>query len=78
MPSPFFSRLLRTVASYVGDETANGVLTRRLKHSAATPDTFGPPDLAQMLLPLSAALELYLTDNGKKTDLRNRLHALVG
>ncbi len=78
MPSPFFSRLLRTAARYVGEETANGVLSRRLKHTAATPDTFGPPDLSQMILPLSAALELYVMDQGKRAELRNSLYALVG
>lgn len=78
MPSPFFDKLVRTVSSYIGEEKAVGAVSRRLKDCAATPESFAPPHLKKIMVPLTAALGLYLTDTGKKTELQQKLSALAG
>jgi hypothetical protein len=68
MASPFFQSLVKFAAPYVGQEKAEGAITRRLTKDMSA-DAFSKPDLQKILLPICDVLTLYIDDEAKKNEL---------
>lgn len=78
MPSPLYDKVVKLVASYIGEEKAAGTVGRQLAHCSSTPDSFAASHMNAILGRLTAATSLYMADTTKKSELAERLKAIVG
>lgn len=60
MPSPLYSKLLSTLAGYMGAEKARAALDRQLVRCQATPDTFAANHLREAFNYVIGSTTLYL------------------
>lgn len=77
MPSPLYQKLVKTVGDYTGPEKAAGAVERRLKDCAATPDSFAKEHLQKIVLTLTTAAGLYVTDPAKRDEMASKIKTLA-
>ena len=77
MATPLYDKLVKVVATYIGDEKAAGSVGRQLVHCSATPETFSPNHMKMILSRVTTATSLYVTDAAKKTEFADKLKALA-
>lgn len=73
-----YDTVVKFVASYIGDAKAGGIVERQLKHCApSTADTFTKDDLQKIAAALTTAAGLYITDQAKKDEFKNKLPTVL-
>jgi hypothetical protein len=77
MPSALYQKLVSTIGDYTGPEKAAGAVERRLKDCSATPDSFAKEHLQKVLIQVTTAAGLYVTDPAKKDELASKIKALA-
>ncbi|HZR80270.1 MAG TPA: hypothetical protein VFD92_04155 [Candidatus Binatia bacterium] len=77
MPSPFYTKLVDTVAVYTGKEKALGAIERQLKHCPNDAEKFGPADLKAILTYVTSATKLYVADAAKRDEMIGKITGLA-
>ncbi len=72
-----YDNLVKFVNSYVGEAKGPGIVERQLKHCApSTADSFTAADLQKINTFIVAAAALYIPDDAKKEEFKNKLASL--
>lgn len=77
MPSPVYTKLYQTIASYVPEEKVQGMLARQLASRKSTPDSMTADDLRAMLTSVTGAATLYIPDKDRRDELCAKLKTLA-
>ena len=75
MPSPTYTTVLSIVSQYVDPDKARDVIGRQLANGGANPDSLDKAGLAKVLLGVTTATGLYVSDVTQRQDMVNRIKA---
>ena len=77
MPSPTYAALLRTVSEYVDGVKAKDVIDRQLTGGGANPDLFSNGDLQRLMIAVTTATKLYVSDKIRREEMVARIRKMV-
>ena len=73
MPSPIYSTLLHTVSSYMDGAKAKEVIDRQLATNGTNPDSLDKAGLVKVVLSVTVATKLYVSDKTKQAEMAERI-----
>ncbi len=75
--SPLFSKLLRVVAGFLGEDKAMSVLERNIKGNGGNLSTFDNSEMKRLLPYILGACRLYVANDAKRDELRQELSKMI-
>lgn len=77
MPSPTYASLVSTVSAYIDGAKAKDIVDRQLRSVGTDADSMTKADLGKLLVALTTATKLYVSDKDRRDEMAVRIGKLA-